>query len=188
VNDLNGVCGIAVGAIRAALRDEHPPDLRAVDGTLARPGAAFVTLERDETLLGCVGTLEPVRPLALQIARHALDAAFTDPRVPAITCRDYETMSVKVSVLSRLQPLAVGSVEQLAAALRPGVDGVVVQLGARRATFLPSVWRKVSRVDDFLAALWHKAGLPPATWPSGMQASTYTAFEYSDAPPRRLAG
>ena len=63
-------------------------------------------------------------------------------------------------------------------------DGVTITVGTRRATFLPSVWEKVPAPDEFLDALWLKAGLRPRTWPRGLQASRYTATEYFDAGPR----
>ena len=184
------LCAIAVDAIAQTMCEgtRVVPDIDALDDDLRAPGTTFVTLERDERLLGCVGALEPRAPLAIDVADHARAAAFDDPRVPPITVDDFEAMSVKVSVLSPSAPLPVRTATALRATLRPGVDGVTIEDGTRRATFLPSVWTKVTDVDDFLGALWLKAGLRPGTWPDGLRVSRYTTVEYTDPGPRHLAG
>jgi AmmeMemoRadiSam system protein A len=178
---------IAVEAIRQALIDgvRRAPSLEDLDPELVRLGASFVTLERGDELLGCVGTLEATMPLALDVAQHALAAAFDDPRVPPITRDDYEKMSVKVSVLSPSTRVQATSYEELRAAIRPGIDGVTVEPDAhRRATLLPSVWGKVHDTNEFLDALWAKAGLRPRAWAPGIRVSRYTTVETVDPGPR----
>ncbi len=162
------------------------PDLRGVTRPLAEPGATFVTLTRDGSLLGCIGTLTAHRPLLVDAARHAVAAAFSDPRLPAITPADFRAMDLKVSVLTPLEPLAARDAAELTAALRPGRDGLLVEARNGQATFLPSVWEQLPDVTDFLAALWRKAGWPLGTWPPGLRASRYRTTEFGDAPPRAL--
>ncbi len=188
MNDL--LCGIAVDAIRVALCDgvRTTPDLDALPAPLRDAGASFVTLERDQLLLGCVGTLEARRPLALDVAEHACAAAFDDPRMPPVTLGDFATMSVKVSVLSPLHALPVRSYDELRTALQPAIDGLVVETPRHRATFLPSVWSKVDDVDQFLDALWLKAGLRPRSWPHRISLSRYATTEYRDPGPRHAGG
>jgi uncharacterized protein len=156
----------------------HEPALRAV-------GATFVTLERGDALLGCIGTLEPVRPLIRDVAYNSVAAAFADPRLPAIGHDDYAVMAIEVSVLSALEPLPVASLGELAAELRPRIDGLAVDAPGGRATFLPAVWRHFGDdVDGFLAALWHKAGFAAGSWPVDARCSRYTAGEVVDLGPR----
>ena len=180
------LCDIAIAAIERALQDgaRTTPDLDSLPAPLTAPGVSFVTLERDGRLLGCVGGLEVRHPLARDVAEHAVAAAFDDPRLPAISIEDFEVMSVKVSVLSPSTAIAARSFAELRAALKPRIDGVTITAGTRRATFLPSVWEKVPAADEFLDALWLKAGLRPRTWPRGLRAARYTATEYYDAGPR----
>jgi len=163
------------------------PILPGVDGygpELTRPAGTFVTLERDGRLLGCVGSLDAHRPLVSAVAAHALHAAFADPRVPPVTVDDYVAMSVKVSVLSPLEDFDVHDLDELRAALEPGVDGVYVEAAGRAATFLPSVWPQLPDVDGFLDALWRKAGLPPRTWPRGTRVRRYRTDEITGRGPR----
>lgn len=166
--------------------DFTEPDVRTIEGALAAPGATFVTLTREGALLGCIGTLDAFRPLLVDAAHHAVAAAFSDPRLPALTASDYRAMDLEVSVLSRPAPLAVRDRSELAAALVPGRDGVLVESRQGRATFLPSVWEQLPTVDGFLDALWRKAGWRPGEWPSDLHAARYGTEQYRDAPPRSL--
>jgi AmmeMemoRadiSam system protein A len=162
----------------------HVPDAGMFDEQLRSPGATFVTLEDGEDLLGCIGSLEPVRPLVLDVAHNALAAAFADPRLPAVTTEDYARMSIKISVLSCPEPVRVATYDELACSVRPGVDGLLLQAGRHRSTLLPSVWPKLRDVAEFLEVLWRKAGLSPGRWPSGIALSRYTTEEFADPGPR----
>lgn len=188
---IDPLCSIALDAIATALTTgtRRVPPLDACPDDLRAPGATFVTLEDGNRLLGCVGTLDAVQPLGVDVAEHALAAAFDDPRMPALTRADYPVMSVKVSVLSPLEPVGACDYDELRAALRPGIDGISVALGfsknfGARATLLPSVWPKVRDVDEFLEALWDKAGMAPRAWPSHLLVSRYTTVETCDPGPR----
>lgn len=185
------LCSIALAAIATALTtgERHVPELATFPDDLREPGASFVTLERGRRLLGCVGTLDAVQPLGVDVAAHALAAAFDDPRVPPITGADYPLMTVKVSVLSPLDPIAASDYDELRTLVQPGVDGISVSSGlskmfTARATLLPSVWPKVRDVDEFLEALWAKAGMAPRAWPSHLRVSRYTTVETCDPGPR----
>lgn len=181
------VCTVAAEAIRRGLDDRArwTPDPSAYQPSLRRRAATFVTLERDGNLLGCVGTLVARDPLVVDVATHAYGAAFEDPRLPAVTADDLASMSIKISELGPLVPLEVTSLAELCAALRPGVDGVVVRSGNRRATFLPSVWTNLDDPDAFLAALWRKAGIPAGSWPDDIVVERYSVVEYTSPAPQR---
>jgi len=162
-----------------------PPDESEHDGALREKGATFVTLERDEQLLGCIGSLEATRPLVVDVAANAVAAALYDPRLPPVSVDDYPLMAIEISVLSRIEPLPVESYDELARALAPGRDGLVVEVGPHRATFLPAVWRHFGDdVEGFLGALWSKAGLVPAAWDPHTRCGRYTATKLVDPGPR----
>ena len=63
-------------------------------------------------------------------------------------------------------------------------DGLFLSDGPRRATFLPTVWRKLPSPDAFLAALLAKGGWPAGYWSASLRASRYTAQEFRDPAPR----
>ncbi|HKY68425.1 MAG TPA: AmmeMemoRadiSam system protein A, partial [Acidimicrobiales bacterium] len=149
----------------------------SVPPRLRRLGASFVTVRRDGELAGCIGSLEAVRPLWRDVERNARAAAGDDPRFPPLTADDLGDVAVKVSVLSRTEPLPADR-DGLRAALRPGVDGVLVEAAGRRGTFLPSVWDVMPDLDGFLDALLAKAGLPGDPWPADLRAWRYTTDEF----------
>ncbi|RIK06467.1 MAG: AMMECR1 domain-containing protein [Acidobacteria bacterium] len=179
--------GVATETIADALRTRRPklPELADFDAELTRPHATFVTLEDPaERLLGCIGSIQPAYPLVVDVAKNALMAAFEDPRTSGVGLREYESMSVKISVLSPLEPMSVGSLDELRSAVRPGVDGLLLDAGAHHSTLLPSVWPKVSGVDEFLEILWAKAGLVPGVWRSETVMRRYTTVEFGEKGPR----
>ncbi len=183
---MSALCAIAVDTIALALSRgvRQTPALAGLEPGLCELGASFVTLERDERLLGCVGTLEPHQALAIDVAEHALAAAFDDPRVPPVTRADFSEMTVKVSVLSRSVRVTATSFDELRTTVRPHVDGLTVHVQGRRATLLPSVWPKVRDRDEFLDVLWSKAGLRSRAWPARVQVLRYTTVEECDPGPR----
>ena len=178
--------GVAADSIRTTLTIGRVrlPDPQAYPADLREPRATFVTLEREGELLGCVGTLQPVRPLVVDVAHNAVAAAFTDPRVPPVDADDYRHMSIKISVLSAHESLGAASYADVVHGVRSHTDGLVVHSGRHRATLLPSVWPKVRDAASFCEHLWRKAGLVPGTWPLGTRVSRYTTEEFAADPPR----
>ena len=173
---------IAVRAVVEPLRCGRRwlPQVTELTGPLAEPGASFVTLRRDGALLGCIGSLVAHRALGVDVAHNAAAAAFDDPRLPAVTPHDIEMMHVHVSVLGSLEPIAADSWNSLVAVVGPG-DGVLVDDGRHRATFLPAVWEQLGHPEAFLDALWTKAGLAPREWRRGLTVSRY-AVEDAEGP------
>ncbi len=164
----------------------RPLDLSDIsDPELLRPAAVFVTLLHGTRLLGCIGTLQANDPLALAVDRLAVQAAFSDPRMGPITTADFEAMTLKISVLSPPTPLAASSYDDVARAVRPRVDGVVLDAPGHGATLLPSVWEQLPDVASFLAALWNKAGLTAGAWPRGTRVQRYATEEFASHGPRR---
>jgi AmmeMemoRadiSam system protein A len=182
------LAALAAAAVSVRLAGGEPAEGPPTSPALRADGASFVTLETRGTLRGCIGTIEPVRPLYLDVARNAA-RAMTDPRLPPVVGGDWPALDVKVSVLTAPEPMTVSGLDGLIGALRPGVDGLLITDGPRRATFLPAVWVKVPEPGEFVAALLRKGGWPAGQWPVRLSVSRYTAIEFRDAAPREpLAG
>jgi AmmeMemoRadiSam system protein A len=148
---------------------------------LEAPGATFVTLRRrDGELHGCIGSLEPRRPLGEDVRANAAAAAVDDPRAPSVGPEASDDLVVEVSVLGPLVPLDASSRADVLAALRPGM-GVMLEDGRHRATFLPQVWESVPEPARFLAQLERKAGLPVGAWSPTLRVFTYEVEKYSEA-------
>lgn len=147
-------------------------------------GACFVTLTQQGELRGCIGTLEAHRPLLADLRANAVAAAVRDPRFAPLTLRELDRTEVEVSLLSPMQALVFRSEGEALAQLRPGTDGVVFEYGARRSTFLPQVWEQLPQVEDFMAYLKRKAGLPTDFWHAEVRLQRYTVSKWKE---RRLA-
>ena len=149
---------------------------------LLSPAATFVTLlERDtQSLRGCCGTLEARLPLAEDVWTNARASAFADPRFPALTRDEWPGIALHISVLSTPVEFQVASRAELLDTLRPGVDGLVVQYGALRATFLPAVWEQLPEPREFVRHLLAKARLQPDFWSPQLRWFRYDVQEFGD--------
>ncbi len=126
---------------------------------LKEPGSCFVTLKLDGDLRGCIGSIEAVEPLGESLRHNAISAAFGDPRFPPLGAEEFDRVSIEISVLTPLRPIA--SLEEFVV----GRDGILFQLGNRGAVFLPQVapeqgWDR----DTTLTFLSRKAGCVPDAW------------------------
>ncbi len=142
--------------------------------------ASFVTLRRGGELRGCIGTMSAHRPLVEDIRANCRAAAFGDPRFPPLQPRELEDLSIEVSLLSALEPMEFESEEDLLRQLRPGVDGLLLEHGFHRGTFLPAVWRTLPEPRHFLSSLKLKAGLPEDFWSPDLDIRRYTTRSWSD--------
>lgn len=171
---------LARASIELALREQalvpcpHEPN----DPWLSRPSASFVTLRVGEELRGCCGTIEALRPLSEDVWHNAWASAFADPRFPPLSADEWLDTSLQISVLSAPERLHVSSEAELLRLLRPGRDGLILQLGERRSTFLPAVWEQLPEPAHFVRQLKLKAGWPADFWPPDMQAWCYTTESF----------
>ncbi len=170
--------GLETGRPLAVDPVEHPPALRA-------PGATFVTLQLQGRLRGCIGSLEAHRPLVVDVAENAYAAAFRDPRFPPLSAAEFPELEIEISRLTPPEPLRISSEAELLQRLQPGVDGLIIEDGPHRATFLPAVWRSLPDPREFLAQLKLKAGLPVDHWSDTLRVYRYRTEAFS-APVSRI--
>lgn len=135
--------------------------------------ATFVTLEILGKLCGCIGTLEAIRSLAEDIAHNAYAAAFRDPRFPPVRQWDIERLDIHLSLLTPAEPVSFTSEDDLLQQLAAGEDGLILEEGLRRGTFLPSVWESLPNPRTFLQHLKLKAGLPKDYWSDSIRIYRY---------------
>lgn len=150
------------------------PDLEPLPASLREPRASFVTLHRNGVLRGCVGLLEARYPLATDVAQNAFTAAFRDPRFPPLKAAERADLTLHIAVLSPAEPVTFADEAELVAALRPGIDGLIIEDRDHRGTFLPSVWSSLPEPGDFWRQLKLKAGLPVDHWSDTLVVRRYT--------------
>lgn len=149
---------------------------------LAQSGAVFVTLTKDDNLRGCIGSLEAWRPLHEDVVANARAAAFRDPRFAPLTAAELADTRVEVSLLAPAQAMIFRDEADAVAQLRPNVDGVILEYGNHRGTFLPQVWETLPEPHQFMAQLKRKAGLPPDFWHSDIRLSRYAVRKWKETP------
>ncbi len=177
---LDGLPALARAAVNAELRGKEAPDVWRTEKALQEPGACFVTLTKGGELRGCIGSLQAHRPLGEDVVQNACSAAFRDPRFPSLHMAELPEVRFEVSVLTKPEPFPVADEEELIRCLRPGRDGLILQAGSRRATFLPSVWTSLPSPADFVAQLKRKAGFGPLEWPADMVVERYRAMSVAE--------
>lgn len=167
---------VARRSIETGLRSAKPlePDPGCFAPALRALGASFVTLHRNGELRGCTGGLEAWRPLVVDVAVHAFSSAFRDPRFPPLSAAELGGLDIELSILNPPEPLRFASEGELVDQLRPGVDGLVLEEGPLRGTFLPAVWEGLPEPREFLRQLKLKAGLPADYWSEGICVQRYT--------------
>lgn len=146
-------------------------------------GATFVTLTRCGQLRGCIGSLQAHRPLVEDVCRNACAAAFQDPRFAPLGRDELESVCCEVSLLSPAEPIAFKDEKDALAQLRPGMDGVILEYGRHRSTFLPQVWEQLPDPCQFMVHLKRKAGLPDDFWNDDIRLSRYTVTKWCEPQP-----
>ncbi len=149
-------------------------------GLLEKRGA-FVTLHKKGALRGCIGTIEPVKPLVNCVEENARNAAFKDPRFAPLSAEEFSNIDIEISVLSLPEILSFEDENDLKRQLIPSVHGVILSKGWKRATFLPQVWKQLPDKDFFLQQLCLKAGLERDCWRKpGVEVRVYQVEFFSE--------
>lgn len=169
---------IARQAIRNHVRGTKTAAPPPGDPLFRAPGAAFVSITHTGRLRGCIGYVEPIRPLAEAVAECAASAAMSDPRFPPVAPAELPHLNIEVSVLSPLRKIADPK------EIEVGIHGICISHQGRRGLLLPQVatefgWDR----DTFLEHTCLKAGLPSDAWKHGAQIQVFTVDHFTDGLP-----
>ena len=144
--------------------DSFDPAEAYGDPALQGRRSLFVTLEKEGSLRGCIGFVEPVGPLHETVERAALAAAFQDSRFNPIRAEELPAIRFEVSVLT--PPVEDrGAREELTQRVLVGRDGLMIEHLGRRGVLLPQVATEWGwDAGQFLSQTCLKAGLPRDSW------------------------
>ncbi|MDR1595365.1 MAG: AmmeMemoRadiSam system protein B [Puniceicoccales bacterium] len=168
------IISICRDAIGAGLKNEKIVIPNYIPGIFHQSIASFVTLEIDDDLRGCIGSIHAHRPLMSDLMRNAHGAAFGDRRFKPLTRDEFEKITIGVSLLSTPKAIVFNGERELLEAIIPVVDGIIIRDGAFQAVYLPSVWKQLPNKEQFLNSLRVKAGLA-----SDHFSETFEAFKFS---------
>ena len=155
-------------------------DPSLMEENLQGRAAVFVTLTSSGELRGCVGSLQAVEPLAQAVATSAFNAAFRDRRFGQLREEELDAIRIEISLLSEMEPIDADSRRALLDSLQPGVDGLLLEDGGYRSTFLPKVWEKITSAEEFLQQLLLKAGLGAGHWSNSLRFHRYHTFTFAE--------
>ncbi len=147
---------------------------------LLKPAACFVTLHHNGELRGCIGSLEVYEPLWLNACKNAYASGFKDTRFSPLTAEDRSGLSLEISVLSELIPVSNEGEIALLGTLRPYIDGLLLEEGAHRSVFLPSVWEMLPTPRKFVQALKRKGGWLESYWSEDITIHRFTTVVVGD--------
>lgn len=124
-------------------------------------GACFVTLEKNNNLRGCIGSIIAHRPLIEDIVNNSQNAAFGDFRFNPVSKEEVNDLQIAVSLLTDPKPMEFTNEENLLNKIKPFNDGIIIKDKNYQAVYLPSVWEQLPDKKEFLNSLKIKAGLSP---------------------------
>lgn len=153
---------IAKRTIDASVHHKPIPDFEDeydLTPALKTKAGAFVTIEIDRMLRGCVGYIQSNEELYRTVSKAAVSAAMHDTRFSPLRPEELKDIEIEISVLSPM--LRVDDVMTII----PGQHGLLIESGYSHGLLLPQVateygWDRVS----FLEQTCVKACLPKNAW------------------------
>jgi AmmeMemoRadiSam system protein A len=156
-----------------------PTTIDTRDSIFREKSGVFVTLQKDNNLRGCIGSLTAQQSIVEGIKSHAKYAAFNDSRFSPVQEDELDDISIEISILTEPKPLKFTGSKNLLDLLQPDQDGVILRQGRYSATFLPQVWQQLPEPEQFMNHLAMKAGLPVDGWrQEGMEIETYSVIKF----------
>lgn len=148
--------------IQDYLNGKHSPELsgKSLSTAVCRKAGAFVTLKKQGTLRGCIGSFEAEKPLHKIVQQMAIASATQDYRFLQVSEKELDSLEIEISVLTPLQK--VSHINQI----RLGIDGIYIKKGSRSGTFLPQVATDTGwNLEEFLGhCARDKAGIGWDGW------------------------
>lgn len=126
--------------------------------SLLEKRASFVTINKNNKLRGCIGSIIPTKPLIDDIMQNAKSSAFRDSRFDILKSSEFEDIEISLSILTIPKELLYEDINDLKSKIKLGIHGVILKLGNHQSTFLPSVWEQLPTFDIFFSHLCQKAG------------------------------
>jgi AmmeMemoRadiSam system protein A len=136
------------------------PNIFSDQPKLDRKCGAFVTLhERNGALRGCIGYVEPIKPLLQTVIEMAVACSSRDPRFSPVTPDEFPNLDLEISVISPLREI------HDEADICVGRDGLMIRKGSRSGLLLPQVAAELGwDRHRFLEETCRKAGLDEDAW------------------------
>ena len=160
---------IMVKLARNAVKKYLETNIKVIDNEFnskftAKAGA-FVTINKQNSLRGCIGYPLPIKKLSNAIIDAAIAAATEDPRFPPVNLDEIDQIIFEVTVLSPPVEINVETYQDYLSMIKVGRDGLIVESGYKSGLLLPQVPIEYKwNVKEFLEHTCEKAGLDKHAW------------------------
>ena len=125
----------------------------------------FVTINKENSLRGCIGYPLPIKKLSNAVIDSAIAAATEDPRFPPINPNELNNLIFEVTVLTPPIEINVEKYEDYFSVIKVGRDGLIVENKQYSGLLLPQVPKEYGwNIEEFLAHTSEKAGLEKNAW------------------------
>ncbi|MBI9067424.1 MAG: AmmeMemoRadiSam system protein B [Salinivirgaceae bacterium] len=170
---------IARNTIEATLSNKEPYkiDISTLSNTLKAQCGAFVTLNKNNSLRGCIGRFSVDQPLYEVVQQMAIASALYDHRFPEVQINEMKEIDIEISVLTPLNKIS--SIDEFVL----GKHGIYIKKGNRTGTFLPQVAHSTKwNTDEFLGhCAQDKAGIGWNGWKDkDVELYTYEAIVFDE--------
>ncbi|MDH5658184.1 MAG: TIGR00296 family protein [Nitrosopumilus sp.] len=127
----------------------------------------FVTLNKHDSLRGCIGYPLPVKKLSEGLVDAAISAAIHDTRFVPVTADELDKIIFEVTVLTPPVEIKVEQPSEYLKEIKVGRDGLIIENGYTSGLLLPQVPMEYSwSTKEFLEHACQKAGLEKNAWKS----------------------
>lgn len=144
---------IARETLKKHFYDGEKLEPQTVNQKLWEKQGVFVSLYKGKELKGCIGFTEPAESVILAVRDNVL-SAIRDSRFSPVMAEELEDIKIEISILT--DPEKVNYED-----IKTG-DGVIIEQGTNKATYLPQVWQELPDREKFFSSLCQKAGLKPS--------------------------
>lgn len=176
-NDKEELLIIARKTIEEYVKHQRIPEFRSGDYSknLQTPAGAFVTIQKNDALRGCIGQFEPDQPLYQVVRDMSISSSTRDYRFPPLAPDELPDIHIEISVLSPMKK--VESVDEIIL----GKHGIYIVKGSRSGTFLPQVATQTGwDLENFLGhCAKDKAGIGWDGWKDA-DIYVYEAFVFGE--------
>jgi len=117
---------------------------------------AFVTINENNSLRGCIGFPYPVMELYKAVENSAIEAAFNDPRFMPLKINEIDKIEIEITILGEMKKLDYRNIDEITI----GKHGLYIKNGIYSGILLPQVATEYNFTKkEFLEETCLKAGL-----------------------------
>ena len=163
--DGNELVKMARRAVIEILKDNSKIDDSKFNSKFNFNSGVFVTINKQNSLRGCIGFPLPVKRLCEGLIDAAIAAATQDYRFTPLNVDEIDQVVFEVTVLSEPTEIKVEDPKDYLSIIKVGRDGLIVENDYTSGLLLPQVPVEYNwDVEEFLKYTCEKAGLGKDAW------------------------